>query len=90
MKKAEIIAKIAEKSGLTNAESEKALEAVLDTIKESLAAGEKITFLGFGSFSVRERPAHTGRNLQTKEEIEIPAGKTPVFKAGKALKDCVK
>ena len=70
-------------------DSLKAMNAMLLTISDTLKSGDKVQLVGFGSFEVRERSAHKGRNPQTGEEIEIPAGKTPAFKAGKALKDAL-
>ena len=89
MNKTELIAKIAEKSALSKKDAEKALAAVVDSITEALVAGDKLTLVGFGSFEVKAREARMGRNPKTKEAIEIPASKAPVFKAGKALKDAV-
>jgi len=89
MTKAELIDKVAEKSGLTKKDSEAALNATLEAITEGLKAGEKVALVGFGSFEVRERAARMGRNPKTKEEIQIPASKAPVFKAGKAFKDAI-
>lgn len=89
MNKAELIATVAEAAGLTKKDAEKAVAAVIDTITASLKKGDKVQFVGFGSFEVRERAARKGRNPQTKKEIMIPAAKIPVFKAGKALKDTV-
>ena len=89
MNKAELIAAVAEKSGLTRKDSEKAVNAAFDAITESLVKGEKVALVGFGAFEVKERAARVGRNPQTKEEIEIPASRDAKFKAGKALKDAV-
>ena len=89
MNKVELIAQIAEKSGLSKKDAEKAIAAVTDAITETLAAGEKVQIVGFGGFEVRERPARVARNPRTGEQIEIEASKAPVFKAGKALKDSV-
>lgn len=89
MNKSELIDSIAQKSQLSKADAAKALDATLDAIGEALKAGDTITLVGFGSFSVKERAARTGRNPQTKEEIQIPASKAPHFKAGKNLKDLV-
>ena len=89
MNKAELIAAVAEKSGLSRKDSEKAVNATLDAITESLVAGEKVALVGFGSFEVKERAARTGRNPQTKAEITIPATRVASFKVGKALKDAV-
>jgi DNA-binding protein HU-beta len=87
--KADLITKMAEKSDLTKKDTEKALNAFVDSVQEALKQGERIQLVGFGTFEVRERAERKGRNPQTKEEITIPASKAPVFKAGKALKDIV-
>ena len=89
MNKAELIAAVAEKTGLSKKDSEKAVNAAFDTIVDTLVAGEKVQLVGFGGFEVKERSARVGRNPMTKEEIEIPASRVPAFKAGKALKDAV-
>ena len=89
MNKAELIAAVAEKSGLTRKDSEKAVNAAFDAITESLVKGEKVALVGFGAFEVKERAARTGRNPSTLEEIEIPASRVASFKVGKALKDAV-
>ena len=90
MNKTELVAAVAEKTALSKKDSEKALNAVIDAIKETLAAGDKVQLVGFGTFEVRERGERKGRNPQTKEEITIAASKTPVFKAGNPFKDAVK
>ena len=90
MNKTELIAAIAEKTGLSKKDSEAAVSAVVDAITEALKAEDKVQLVGFGSFEVKVRAERLGRNPKTKEEIHIPASKTPVFKAGKALKDAVK
>ena len=89
MNKTELVAAIAEKTNLTKKDSEAALVAVVESITEALAKGDKVALAGFGIFEVKDRAARTGRNPKTKEAIEIPASKYPVFKAGKALKDKV-
>ena len=89
MNKTELIAAVAEKSGLSRKDSEKAVNAAFDTITESLVNGEKVALVGFGAFEVKERAARVGRNPQTKEEITIPASRVASFKVGKALKDAV-
>lgn len=89
MNKSELVGKVAEKSGLSKKDSEKAVNAVIDAIGEALAQGDKVSLVGFGTFEVRERAPRTGRNPQTGEEIAIPATKVPAFKAGKALKESV-
>ena len=89
MNKAELIAAVAEKAGISKKDSEKAVNAAFESITEALAAGDKVQVVGFGAFEVKERAARMGRNPKTKEEIEIPATKVPFFKAGKAMKDAV-
>lgn len=89
MNKVELIAQIAEKSGLSKKDAEKALAATLEVITDAISVGDKIQLVGFGSFETKEREARTGRNPRTKETIEIPATRVPVFKAGRALKDAV-
>jgi len=89
MNKTELINAISAKSGLTKKDSEKALAAVIDSISDALKAGDKVQLVGFGIFSVKDRAARIGRNPKTKAEIKIPATRTPVFKAGKSLKDAV-
>jgi DNA-binding protein HU-beta len=87
MRKADFMRQVAEKSGLTKAQSDQALDAIIDTIKQTLASGDKIVFSGFGTFEVKERAEHMGRNPSTGEQMLIAAGKSPVFKASKAFKD---
>ena len=89
MNKTELVAKVAEKAGLTKKDAEKALGAVIDSIQEALVKKDKVQLIGFGTFEVKARAARTGRNPQTGAELKIPASKNPVFKAGKALKDAV-
>jgi len=89
MNKAELVAAVAEKSGLSKKDSEKAVNAAFDAISDELVKGGKVQLVGFGSFETKERSARVGRNPRTKEEIEIPASRVPLFKAGKALKDAV-
>ena len=89
MNKADIIAAVAESAGLSKKDAEKAVTAFIDTISEALVKGDKVQLVGFGAFETKERAARTGRNPRTKETIEIPASRTPVFKPGKALKDAV-
>lgn len=89
MNKADLIGTIAANSGLSKKDSEKALGAAIDAITEALKAGDKVQLVGFGVFEVKNRAARMGRNPKTKETIQIPASKTPQFKAGKALKDAV-
>ena len=89
MNKAELINAAAERAGLSKKDTEAALAAVIDVITEALSKDEKVQLVGFGSFEVKSRAARIGRNPRTKEQIDIPASKIPVFKAGKALKDTV-
>ncbi len=89
MTKTELINVVAEKTGLTKKDSEKALAAVIAGVTEALVKGEKVALLGFGTFEVRERAARNGINPLTKKPITIAATKAPAFKAGKALKDAV-
>ena len=89
MNKTELIGCVAEKSGLAKKDAEKAVNAVLDAVVETLKAGEKVQLVGFGVFETRVRPAHKGHNPMTGEEIEIAASKSPAFKAGKALKEAL-
>jgi DNA-binding protein HU-beta len=87
--KADLVNVMAEKAGLSKTDAEKALKAFTDAVTEALKAGDKVALVGFGTFSVGERAARTGQNPQTGAKIEIPAAKSPKFKAGKALKDSV-
>lgn len=89
MNKTELIAAVAEKSGISKKDAEKAVSAALTTITEALQAGDKVQLVGFGVFEVRERPAHKGHNPMTGAEIEIAASKAPAFKPGKALKEAL-
>ena len=89
MNKAELIAAVAEKAGLSKKDSEAAVTAALDAITAALEDGDKVQLVGFGSFEIKKRAARTGRNPRTNEPVEIPAAKLPVFKAGKALKDAI-
>ena len=89
MNKTELVAAIAEKSGIAKKDAEKALAAFVDTVAAELKKGEKISLVGFGTFEVREREARTGINPKTGEKIQIAASKAPAFKAGKALKDAI-
>lgn len=89
MNKSELIAEVAEKAAITKKDADAAVSAVIASITEALQKGEKVQLVGFGTFEIRERSARTGRNPRTNSEIEIPASKSPAFKAGKALKDAV-
>ncbi|OPJ55087.1 HU family DNA-binding protein [Alkalithermobacter paradoxus] len=90
MNKAELVAKMAEHSGLTKKDAEAGLNAFMKAVEEALYAGDKVQLVGFGTFETRERAARQGRNPRNPEQvIEIPASKAPVFKAGKGLKDMI-
>ena len=89
MNKTELIAAVAESAGLSKKDTERVVNAALDTITTALCKGEKVQISGFGTFEVKDREARVGRNPHTKEAIEIPATKVPGFKASKALKDTV-
>ena len=89
MNKSEFVAAVAGKTGLTQADAGRAVDAVLATVTETLARGEDIRFTGFGTFEVVEQGARTGRNPRTGQEIAIPASKAPKFRAGAALKTTV-
>ncbi|MBR5478685.1 MAG: HU family DNA-binding protein [Clostridia bacterium] len=89
MNKTELIAKVAETAGFSKKDAEKAINATVDAITAALVAGDKVQLVGFGSFEVKCRAERMGRNPKTKEAIKIPASKSPIFKAGKGLKDAV-
>ncbi|MCY4020181.1 MAG: HU family DNA-binding protein [Chloroflexi bacterium] len=89
MNKAELIGSIAGKSGLSKADAGRALDAFVDSVTEGLSGGERIALVGFGSWSVEQRDARTGRNPRTGEEIQIAAKKVVKFKAGAGLSDAV-
>jgi len=89
MNKAELVAMMTTKANLTKKDSESALNALIESITETMKKGDKVSLVGFGTFETRKRAARNGINPQTKQAIKIPATKAPVFKAGKALKDSV-
>jgi DNA-binding protein HU-beta len=89
MNKADLVNVVSERTGLTKKDAEKAINSVFDAISEALVADDKVQLVGFGAFEVKSRAPRMGRNPKTKESIQIPASKSPVFKAGKALKDAV-
>ncbi|HIQ76365.1 MAG TPA: HU family DNA-binding protein [Candidatus Faecousia excrementipullorum] len=89
MNKTELIAQVAEKTGLSKKDTESIINAAVDTIAATMAQGDKVQLSGFGIFEVKDRQARVGRNPKTKEAIEIPASRQPVFKPSKALKDIV-
>ena len=89
MNKTELIAAVAEKASISKKDADSAVNAVIDTIVEALAAEEKVQIVGFGTFEIRPRSARQGRDPRTNSPITIPASKVPAFKAGKAFKDSV-
>ena len=89
MNKSQLIDKIAADAELSKAAAGRALDSMIDAVTEALKNDDQVALVGFGTFSVRERSTHTGRNPQTGETIQISAAKVPSFKAGKALKDAV-
>jgi DNA-binding protein HU-beta len=89
MNKSDLVDAIAESAGLSKADAGRALDAFVDTVTDALKAGDGVSLVGFGTFSVRDRAARTGRNPRTGDTIQIKASKNPAFKAGKALKDAV-
>ncbi|MDS7693824.1 HU family DNA-binding protein [Acinetobacter soli] len=89
MNRSELIKHIATSTGLTQTQATNALDAFISGVKDTLANGDEIALVGFGTFKVSDRAARTGRNPKTGEELEIAASKVPTFKAGKALKEAV-
>jgi DNA-binding protein HU-beta len=89
MNKLELVTAVADKAGLTKRDAEKAVSAVVESIEEALKRGDRVSLVGFGTFEVRSRKPRVGRNPQTGQEIRIPAGKVPSFKAGKSLKESI-
>ena len=89
MNKAELINAAAEKTGLSKKDTEAVINAAVEAITEALQQNDKVQLVGFGAFEVKARAERIGRNPRTKEQINIPASKVPVFKPGKALKDTV-
>lgn len=90
MNKSELVAAVATKADLSKKDAEAAVKAVLESVTEALADGDKVALVGFGTFDVKTRAARTGKNPRTGEAIEIPEAKVPSFKAGAALKNAVK
>lgn len=86
MNKNELVAAVAERSGLSRRDSERAVNAFLDAVQDALAKGDKVSLVGFGTFEVRQRGARVGRNPQTGETVRIPATRVPAFRAGKGFK----
>ena len=89
MNKSELITLAAQNAGMTRKDAERVINAAIDAMTASLVSGDKVQLSGFGSFEVKDREARIGRNPHTKETVEIPATKVPVFKASKALRDNV-
>ena len=89
MNKTELVDAVAQGADISKAAATRAVDTMLDSITDSLKKGDQVTLVGFGTFSVRDRQARTGRNPRTGDTINIPASKMPGFKAGKALKDAV-
>ena len=89
MNKTELVAAVAAKTGLTKKDAERVVNATLETVSETLIKGDKVSLSGFGIFEAKQREARVGRNPRTKEAIQIPATRLPVFKASKTLKDAV-
>ena len=89
MNKTDLIAAVAAKTGMSKKDAERAVNATVETVSDALIKGEKVQVSGFGIFEVKQREARVGRNPRTKETIQIPATRLPVFKASKSLKDSV-
>ena len=89
MNKSELITLAAQNAGMARKDAERAINAAIDAVTAALVSGDKVQLSGFGSFEVKNREARIGRNPHTKETVEIPATKVPVFKASKALRDNV-
>lgn len=90
MTKSDLVEKIASDAGLSKADAQRSLDAMIDNIKKALKKNQKVTLVGFGTFSVSKRKARKGRNPRTGEEIKIPASKVPKFTPGKGLKDAIR
>lgn len=89
MNKTELVASVAEKTGFTKKDAEKAVNAFIDSVKEEVSEKGKVQIIGFGTFDYKKRAARKGKNPQTGAEINIPASTVPVFKAGKGFKEMV-
>ncbi len=89
MNKLDLVTIVAEKAGITKRDAERAVNAMVESIEDALKQGERVSLVGFGTFEVRDRKPRVGRNPQTGEEIRIPAGRVPSFKAGKSLKESI-
>ena len=90
MNKAELIAAVSDKSDLSKADAGRAIDSLIEVVAKALKKNDKVSVVGFGTFSVRKRAARQGRNPKTGAPLKIAASKTPTFKAGKALKDAIK
>ncbi|MCL8208544.1 MAG: HU family DNA-binding protein [Actinomycetia bacterium] len=89
MNKAELVAEVAERAGLTKRDAERAVNALVESIEGALTKGDRVSLVGFGTFEVRSRAPRSGRNPRTGESLQIKASRVPAFKAGKALKESV-
>ena len=89
MNKNELIAEVADKCGMTKAQTAECIDCFISVVSKSMSKGEEVRLVGFGTFNVTQRAASEGRNPRTGERIQIPASKQPKFKAGKGLKDAV-
>lgn len=89
MNKGELVGAIADKTGMSKGDAGKALDAALESIQDALKGGDEVKIVGFGTFTVADRPAGEARNPRTGEKVQVPASKTPKFKAGAGLKDAV-
>ena len=89
LNKTELIGKVAEQAGMTKKDTEKVVNTLIDVVEDTLAKGDTVAILGFGTFLSRERPAREGRNPRTGEAIQIPASKVPVFRPGRGLRGSV-
>ena len=90
MNKSELVAVMTKKSGLSRKNCEAALDVFVASVSDAIKNGDKVHLVGFGTFEVKERAARTGRNPKTREPVDIPASKQPVFRPGKALKETVR
>jgi len=90
MNKAELVEAVSDKTGITKKQAGNVIDAITDTVKETLSKGERITLVDFGTFHVRQRKARKGRNPRTGKKLEIPAKKVPKFRAGKNLREAVR
>jgi DNA-binding protein HU-beta len=89
LNKTELVAEVADRSGMSRRDSERAVNAFVEAVEGALGRGDRVVIAGFGTFEVRDRRPRVGRNPQTGEALQIPAGRVPAFKAGKGLKDSV-